>query len=93
MESLQLLERDLWLTSLRIHKGLTSDEEWLLNVERLSVTTVDDNRNSGGVVNEVLGQSLESEFIRVVLNELTKAARMRLTSATKGRSPKFGHAS
>jgi hypothetical protein len=46
VEALELLERNLWLASLGIHESLTADEEWLLNVERLTIATVDDDGDS-----------------------------------------------
>lgn len=63
------VEWDEWLCSLSGHESCTAGERDLVDDERTSVTTVADDVDSGRVVDEVLGESLESKLVRVVLNE------------------------
>lgn len=51
------------------HESITSDESGLVDDERVIVATVPDNVHGRGVVDEVLSQSLESQFIRVGSNK------------------------
>ena len=70
MESLELRERDLGLAALSGHEFVSSDEQWLFDFKRLAVAAVDDDGDSGGVIDEVFRQSREGQLVGVTLNEL-----------------------
>jgi hypothetical protein len=55
VEYVQFLERDLWLRTLCVHKLLPAGEGGCDEVKWLVVATVDDDRDGGRVIDEVLG--------------------------------------
>lgn len=75
MEPLEFLERNLGLATLTVHECLTADEGWLLNVKGLAVSSVDDDVDRRGVVDEIFGQCFKSELVGVVLDKFSEDVR------------------
>ena len=74
MEDIQGGERDLRLRALRIHESLARSKADAVDRDGSASTPVTDDVDGRGPVYEVLGQSLESKLVRVLLDELMAAA-------------------
>lgn len=70
VESLEFREWNLRLATLRGHEFVSSDEQRVLDLQRLAIAAVDDDGDRGGVIGEVFRQSRKSQFVGVTLDEL-----------------------